>query len=80
MANIASNLDRNTFCPVALFYEANWIAEELAQRGVHARTWTSIRSAEQPPDARRSWVASRVRVARAAWRRARFIREEPIAL
>ena len=32
MADIAANLDRRTFYPVALFYEANWIADELAQR------------------------------------------------
>lgn len=80
MADLATNIDRETFCPVALFYEANWIADELAQREVDTRTWTRIRSAERPEHARRSWIGSRVRVARAAWLRARFIREEQIAL
>lgn len=39
-----------------------------------------LHRAERPKGARRSWIGSRVRVSRAAWRRARFIRKEQIAL
>ena len=80
LADLATNIDRRLFCPVALFYEPNWIAEETAERGVDTRIWTEIRSKERSGSASRSWIRSGVRIAGAAWRRARFIRNERIDL